>query len=83
MFTANHAFKCAGCETEYPAGTNAIYDADNNLYADDGCINAMIPEDPKGRRTTPRETMPRGKTAKDRCDVCFQIPSSNGACGCS
>lgn len=26
--------------------------------------------------------MPRGRTTKDRCDRCFQVPASNGACGC-
>jgi len=28
------------------------------------------------------DTMPRGKTASDRCGKCFQIPSTNGSCGC-
>jgi hypothetical protein len=26
--------------------------------------------------------LPRGKTAKDRCNTCFQVPASSGACGC-
>lgn len=26
--------------------------------------------------------MPRGKHASDKCMKCFQIPASNGVCGC-
>lgn len=26
--------------------------------------------------------MPRGKTVRDKCPQCFQIPASNGMCGC-
>lgn len=27
-------------------------------------------------------TLPRGKTAADRCGTCWQIPANNGTCGC-
>lgn len=34
------------------------------------------------RGRSPIAVLPRGKTASDRCDKCFQIPASNGTCGC-
>lgn len=33
-------------------------------------------------RLNRRLVMPRGKSASDMCKKCFQIPSSNGVCGC-
>lgn len=33
-------------------------------------------------RVTIARTLPRGKTAADKCPKCWQIPSSSGTCGC-
>lgn len=28
------------------------------------------------------QVMPRGRTARDACGRCWQVPANNGACGC-
>ena len=28
------------------------------------------------------KVMPRGRTARDMCGRCFQVPANNGTCGC-
>lgn len=35
-----------------------------------------------GQPAPPELVLPGGKTTKDRCSECFQVPASNGECGC-
>jgi hypothetical protein len=79
VFTAQYPGTCGGCGSEIDAGDLVFYDGDT-LVGDACCAGAddLSVE----AKSTIAQVMPRGKTAKDKCPRCFQIPASNGACGC-
>lgn len=73
-FTLKYDTKCASCKTPLYAGLQGAYFAGEIIG---GCCE----EDPVIRShesTTPKHipVMPRGKTAKDRCDRCFMVHAS-------
>ena len=80
-FPAAYAGSCGNCGEHFGPGEMIAYE--EGAVTVQSCCGT--PDDP---RTTPTATepdrvMPRGMTAADRCDKCFQIPSSNGLCGCA
>jgi hypothetical protein len=82
-FEAKFAGRCGPCGQPFAEGDQVFYNDDDTLVGAECCGN---PDEPRTdlSRTEPRiPVMPRGKTAKDRCDGCFQIPAANGVCGCS
>lgn len=87
IFETKWAFKCGCCDEIFDAGTLAFYNDKHVLCNGEpdhtSAFNQQEP-DAKGREPSYNlpDVMPRGKTATDRCDRCFQIPSSSGACGC-
>jgi hypothetical protein len=80
-FPASYAGTCGGCGEHFGPGVEITYN-DGVLVVDDCCGDA-----PTGLATRelkgPDPVFPRGKTKKDRCGTCFQVPASNGACGYS
>jgi Fe-S cluster biogenesis protein NfuA len=79
VFTARYPGTCGGCGSEIDAGDTVFYDGDT--LVGDGCCAGDSTLSAEAR-TTIAQVMPRGKSVKDRCSKCFQIPASNGACGC-
>lgn len=82
-FEARYAGRCGDCGQAFSVGEPVSYNADDVLVGAECC-------DGEGRnadtfapgRAAVNETMPRGKTARDKCPRCFQVPASNGVCGC-
>lgn len=86
-FSAQYAFTCGCCGERQAEGTIAQFGPDGvlrNVEADHtpGDYGSESHAQPSGEQPRTIEVMPRGKTAADRCERCFQIPSSNGQCGC-
>lgn len=85
-FAAHWRFVCTCCGEVQPEGTVA-------QYGPDGQIRSVEPDHTPGgeayesngdsfnRSRAPIAVMPRGKTAKDRCERCF-IVHSPGQEGC-
>lgn len=89
-FKARYHTACAAhCGTDiYPGDeAEAVETMAGMLYTHPGCVGdiesrgADFSTDKPGR-TPGIPVLPRGKTARDRCDACFQVPASNGQCGC-
>jgi len=86
VIPAGHAGRCAGCGEDYPAGTEITHDG-NGWIAVDCCGDvAQTHGTVRGSASTPdpeAKVMPRGKTKRDRCPHCFQIPATSNVCGCN
>lgn len=86
-FLASYPGRCANCGDMFEVDDEVFYDADDALRGEACCGDHGAPDAVRGTAETlaaPIErVMPRGASAQDRCDRCFQIPSSNGVCGCS
>lgn len=80
-FPAAYAGRCGNCGEIFGADTQVFY-ADDILMVVECCGEQDDPPQEVVSRYTPK-VMPRGKTVRDRCDGCFQVPASNGTCGCS
>lgn len=86
-FPARYPGRCGGCNDPFESGEEVDYDNDGiRMVAVRCCGDAAEPrpatEDAHEHVVEPDRVMPRGKTAADRCGTCFQIPASNGVCGC-
>lgn len=81
-FNARYAGRCTSCGTPFEIGAALFYTDDDALAGQECCGGEEEP------RTAPLDVvpadrvMPRGRVAGDRCSRCFQIPASNGVCGC-
>ena len=81
-FLANFPGRCGNCGELFAPGDEIFYDAGDTLLGQDCCGESD--ETAAGREPKALEpVMPRGRSVADRCGVCFQIPSSNGLCGCN
>ena len=83
-FQASYPGRC-GCGEPISPGDEVFYDGEI-LYREECCgIPEVLTrtERPASRVELLDKVMPRGATAADRCDRCFQIPSANGVCGCN
>lgn len=80
-FLSRFTLHCESCGEDHPPGIEVYYDRDNRLRPVD-CEQEL--PDPEIDQTEDKkiQVMPRGRTVKDRCMKCFQIPASNGVCGC-
>lgn len=78
-FVAQFAGVCKRCDEPFPQGALVQYDDNDNIV----CCGDITTEG-LGPSLSPKSpaVMPRGKTASDRCNRCFQVPASNGVCGC-
>lgn len=85
-FPAQYAGRCALCGDVFEVGGEIFYNESDEI------VGALCCGDPDGgdtvrgteALTAPLDrVMPRGRTTRDRCGRCFQIPASNGVCGCS
>jgi hypothetical protein len=83
-FEAKYPFRCGTCGERHPAGAYAQYDADHTTLSAVNCADTNLESNGAAfdRGRAPIAILPRGKTAKDRCNTCFQVPASNGVCGC-
>lgn len=93
-FTAKYGGSCFGCQAQIFPGDQVFYPpAGESVCGVDCCgdrsdaeltpVSNVDDTTPATDQTVPLElVMPRGRTAADRCDKCFMIPSNSGACGC-
>lgn len=94
-FSARYAGKCGNCGEGFQAGDLVQYaDADGELCGVDCCgqggsassASLLFDEQREANREDPAlaavMVLPRGRTARDKCGKCFQVPASNGVCGC-
>jgi hypothetical protein len=79
-FPASYSGECGGCREHFGPGTEIAY-VEGVLVVDECCGTT----DPILARTATAidPVLPRGRKVSDRCGDCFQVPASNGVCGCS
>jgi hypothetical protein len=83
-FPASYAGRCGNCGENFGPGTQVTYaQPDDLLIGMECCGELEEPVSAESQVTPADKVMPRGKSARDRCDRCFQIPASNGVCGCA
>lgn len=71
VFTAEYQSHCEACDDPIVPGEDCRSDGYGGwIHADDGCERAAT--------GSPH----RDRPASIACTRCFQIPASNGACGC-
>lgn len=88
-FSAKYHGLCLSCDEDIKPGESIV------SHPDAGFIHEECIEDVGSVRESngadfdsftwgraPIAVLPRGKTSKDRCGKCFQVPASNGVCGC-
>lgn len=81
-FPARYAGRCGNCNELFAPDAEVFYSAEDALVAWE-CCGEQDETRPGTSEVTPVDkVMPRGKTVRDRCGECFQIPASNGVCGC-
>lgn len=80
--TASYAGRCGSCNDLFAPGDEVFY-TEGDLLVAVNCCGAAEPLTAESEVTPASKVMPRGKTAKDRCDTCFQVPATNGVCGCA
>lgn len=85
---------CAGCDYTYVKGDWVFRNNTGVLLGVSCCApqyvaglggggSSVVAEDGEGRDFVPlSQVMPHGKSRADMCPDCFQIPSTNGVCGC-
>lgn len=95
-FTAQFASDCATCSTAILPGDSVFYGPGAEIASGVDCCgdrddaeltvnqrgDDSLSVDDEDPAVTIARTMPRGRTAADRCGKCWQIPASNGTCGC-
>ena len=66
-----------------PRGPRVIKWKDLETAADLVVVSPEDDEDIEGRDLVPlSQVMPAGRSKRDLCPRCFQIPATNGVCGC-
>jgi hypothetical protein len=78
-FEAKYTGRCAGCDEPFHTGDSVVFRNDT-LFKDHEC--PMGPSDMDADERMYARVMPRQGNASQACLRCFQIPSSNGTCGC-
>lgn len=93
-FPAQYDGACISCSHRILAGDHVFYAPGNEGVSGLDCcgdkddadlvvVQLRDTEDEANLTVDASQVMPRGRTVQDRCDRCFQIPASNGACGCA
>jgi hypothetical protein len=91
-FQAKYKSLCLPCDEDIQSGEYVTNHPEHGWIHEE-CVHVadtivMVSEsngaafDSFNRGRAPVAILPRGKTAKDRCNTCFQVPASNGVCGC-
>src|SRR5262245_36189767 len=85
-FRAKYAGACPSCEDDIDKGdmVSFVRTSSGRVVVHEPCAGFDVSEDPEEKdvdHTNPRIVMPRGKTARDRCNGCFMIHSP-GQTGC-
>lgn len=99
IFRASYDGACGNCRAPIAKGDPVKYtseDPDTRLLVGENCCGdvdlELVPvgslfasmEDFDDQLSIPAPmVMPRRRTARDMCRSCFQIPASNGVCGCA
>lgn len=74
MFIAKYRFSCGRCGEQHDPGTEAQYEPDTSTVSAMECVEAYeSPVEGSAPTYRPDRVMPRGKTAKDRCNRCFMV----------
>jgi hypothetical protein len=94
-FTTRWPSRCYNCGLKIEEGERAFYVSDRDNIYGGGCCDILPLEEllrpviadseheEERIHTVPVDrVMPRGRKVTDACSICFQIPSSNGGCGC-
>jgi hypothetical protein len=81
-FPATYSGRCGNCGEVFAPGTEVFYAQPDDVLTGMECCGEAEDPETVSEVTPASKVMPRGKTARDRCDVCFQIRSSNNTCGC-
>lgn len=93
-FKAQYPGNCISCGVAILPGDQIFYAPGNEAPSGLGCcgdrpddeLTVVQRRDETESSENPADTiarvMPRGRTARDMCSRCFQIPASNGTCGC-
>jgi hypothetical protein len=84
-FPARYAGRCGNCGEGLTPGDAVAYTENDVLIGQDCCgdsdVLAVI-DRTVGDMDRAERVMPRGKSVRDRCGTCWQIPAANGVCGC-
>lgn len=81
-FPAAYPGRCRNCNELFAVGDEIFYAGNEDTVTGWDCCGAEDEPRPESSTTPGDRVMPRGKTVQDRCERCFQIPASNGMCGC-
>ena len=83
VFKAKFTGKCGNCGEPFEVDDEVRYDRTTLVGTTCCTIDAPSEGDTFNHSRDPAiRVMPHGKTKRDMCLKCFQIPSSNGSCGC-
>lgn len=77
ILPGDHLFYAPG--NEAPSGLECCGDKDD---ADLTVVQRRDTEDDADMTVDVAKVMPRGRTARDACGRCFQVPAANDTCGC-
>lgn len=81
-FPAAYAGRCRNCNEVFVPGDEVFYVRGEDTVTGWDCCGDQDDAETASETTPAGQVMPRGKTARDACARCFQVPASNGACGC-
>jgi hypothetical protein len=83
--SASFAGRCGSCNEPFQSGDRVAYNDDDVLVGQSCCpdVDEVVTGSGGSESVDLSLVMPRGKSVRDRCDQCFQIPSTSGACGCA
>ena len=81
-FPARYAGRCSSCGELFGPGEAVAYAEDDSLVGQDCCGGSGEATASEPAVDNLARVMPRGKSVRDRCGTCFQIPSTTGVCGC-
>ncbi len=93
-FPAQYDGACISCGHRVLAGDHVFYAPGNESVSGLDCCGDKNDADltvvqQRDTEDEPNVTyvdittvMPRGRTARDACRTCFQVPANNGVCGC-
>jgi hypothetical protein len=92
-FKASYAGACTSCSAAILPGDDVFYAPGNEGVSGLDCcgdrpdedlivVQRRDSEDEPQMAVDVAQVLPRGKTAASACPTCWQVPASNGECGC-
>lgn len=94
-FSAQYGGNCISCSGAIAPGDKIFYAPGNEGASGLDCCGDRPDEeltvvqcrdvglDDEDMTVDVKSVMPHGRTARDACPTCWQIPASNDACGCN